>query len=106
VTGRILRTDAALNDLNEQAKFIQRDSPEAAIRFLAAAEATFHRLAAMPELGERQQFGLERLAGLRAWQVRGFDNHLIYYRPIEGGVEIIRVLHAARDVAAIFEDQG
>jgi toxin ParE1/3/4 len=105
MTGRILRTEAALRDLNEQAKFIQRDSPDAAIRFLRAAEEAFDRLAAMPELGERQEFGRERLAGLRAWQVRGFENYLIFYRPIQRGIEIVRVLHAARDIAAIFDDQ-
>jgi toxin ParE1/3/4 len=105
MTVRILRSDAALRDLDEQAKFIQRDSPDAAIRFLHAAEKTFGRLAAMPELGERQEFGREELAGLRVWQVRGFENYLIFYRPIEHGVEIVRVLHAARDIAAIFEDQ-
>ena len=105
MTARILRTESALCDLNEQAKFIQRDSPNAAIRFLHAAEETFKRLADMPELGERQEFGRAELAGLRAWQVRGFENYLIFYRPIEHGIEIVRVLHAARDIAAIFGDQ-
>ena len=62
-------------------------------------------LAAMPELGERQVFKRADLADLRAWQVRGFENYLIFYRPIEHGVEIVRVLHAARDIAAIFEDE-
>ena len=53
MTSRILRTEAALRDLNEQAKFIQRDSPDTAIRFLAAVEAAFQLLAGTPELGER-----------------------------------------------------
>jgi plasmid stabilization system protein ParE len=44
----IRRTDAALSDLDEQAKYIQRDSPQAAIRFFAAAEASFQLLAGMP----------------------------------------------------------
>jgi toxin ParE1/3/4 len=100
----IHRTDAAFSDLNEQAKYIQMDSPQAAIRFLAAAETTFQRLAAMPELGERQEFGRNELAGLRVWQVQGFENYLIFYRPAEGGIEVLRVLHAARDVAAVFDD--
>jgi toxin ParE1/3/4 len=105
MTPRILRTEAARRDLNEQAKFIQSDSPDTAIRFLRAAEETFDRLASMPELGERQEFGQKRLAGLRAWQVRGFENCLIFDRPIERGIEVVRVLHAARDIAAIFDDQ-
>ena len=102
----IHRTDSALSDLNEQAKYIQRDSPHAAIRFLAAAEASFQLLATMPELGERQEFRRAELAELRAWQVRGFENHLIFYRPIEHGIEVLRVLHAARDIAALFDDSA
>lgn len=40
------------------------------------------------------------------WQVRGFENYVIFYRPIEHGIEIVRVLHAARDIAAVFEEQA
>jgi toxin ParE1/3/4 len=104
MTAAIRRTKEAFSDLNEQATFIQRESPNAAIRFLAAAEATFQRLAAMPELGQRQEFGRKELDGLRVWQVQGFENYLIFYRPFERGIEVFRVLHAARDVAAIFDD--
>ena len=97
---------AADRDLDEHFLYIAKQNREAAGRFFQAAEATFTKLAAMPELGERQEFEREELAGLRVWQVRGFENYLIFYRPIEHGVEIVRVLHAARDIAAIFEDQA
>jgi toxin ParE1/3/4 len=85
------------------AKFIQRDSPEAAIRFLDAAEESFQFLASMPDLGERQEFHRKDLVDLRVWQVRGFENYLIFYRPMEAGIEVVRVLHAARDIAAAFD---
>jgi len=104
MTARIIRSEAAFRDLDEQAKFIQRDSPNAAIRFLAASEASFRLLADMPELGERQDFGRKEFAGLRAWPVRGFENYLVFYRPIESGIEVLRVLHAARDIAALFDE--
>ena len=106
MTRRILRSEPALRDLDEQAKFIQRDSPDVAIRFLAAAEQTFGQLASMPEIGQRQEFGRQELADLRVWQMRGFENYLIFYRSTELGIEIVRVLHAARDIAAIFEDHA
>jgi plasmid stabilization system protein ParE len=35
------RAETAFQDLDELAKYIQRDSPSAAIRFLEAAEKTF-----------------------------------------------------------------
>jgi plasmid stabilization system protein ParE len=32
--------------------------------------------------------------------VRGFDHHLIFYRPTRTGITVIRVLHASRDLRA------
>lgn len=104
MTPIVRRADAAWKDLDEQAKYIQRESPQAAIRFLAAAEATYQRLATMPELGQRQEFAKEDLADVRVWQVRGFENYLIFYRPIERGIEVLRVLHASRDVPGAFDE--
>jgi toxin ParE1/3/4 len=97
---------AADRDVDNHFRYIARHNCEAAVRFLQAADASYERLAAMPELGERQEFRNERLAGLRVWQIRGFENYLIFYRPVESGIEVVRVLHAARDIAAILEDQS
>ena len=33
--------------------------------------------------------------------VRDFEKHLVFYRPIVGGIELVRVLHSARDTSAI-----
>jgi toxin ParE1/3/4 len=92
--------------VDEHFLYLAKQSRDVGVRFLHAAESTFEQLAAMPELGQRQEFGGEQLAGLRAWQVRGFENYLIFYRPIERGIEVLRVLHAARDTAAILEDEA
>lgn len=32
-----------------------------------------------------------------------FPNHLIFYRPVEDGIEVLRVVHGAQDIEAIFE---
>jgi toxin ParE1/3/4 len=90
-------------DLDELAAWIQSDSPDAALRFLNQAEATFQALAEMPGLGGPYATQSRRLKGLRCFAVRGFPNHLIFYLPISGGVEIVRVLHGARDIAPILE---
>ena len=57
----------------------------------------------MPGMGEQRESTNPRLDGLRVWRIDGFPNHLIFYRPIEGGIEIIRVLHGARDIDAVLE---
>jgi toxin ParE1/3/4 len=39
------------------------------------------------------------------WRIPGFERYLIFYRPIPEGIEVIRVLHAARAIAAILEHE-
>jgi toxin ParE1/3/4 len=34
--------------------------------------------------------------------LRHFMNYLIFYRPIGGGIDVLRVLHGARDIDRIF----
>jgi plasmid stabilization system protein ParE len=55
----------AKRDLLELADFIAQDSLNAAARFLDAAEAAFHMLASMPEMGTRCQFQTPEAAGIR-----------------------------------------
>ena len=55
--------------------------------------------------GERRHSSNPLLAGLRIWRIDGFPNHLIFYRPIEGGIEIVRVLHGVRDIGAVLESE-
>ncbi len=48
---KFLPREAVVNDLDELAAYIQKNSPHAAIRFLEAAQETFGVLARTPELG-------------------------------------------------------
>ena len=102
---RILRTERALRDLDEQGTFIQQDSPQAAIRFLEAADAAFALLARTPHLGSLYQLPGPKFTGMRLWTIKGFEHYVVFYRPIERGVEIVRVLHGARDIPAILDEQ-
>ena len=99
---RLLLRKAADDDLDSLAAYIQQDSPQAAIRFLEAAQETFGALARTPELGGSFGSRNPRFSGMRIWQVKGFQHILIFYRPVQDGVEIIRVLHGARDFPALF----
>jgi toxin ParE1/3/4 len=99
----ILRRPRLLEALIENATFIGQDSPAAAERFLEAAEATFQQLEETPELGRLYETDNPRLAGVRVIRVRGFRNHLIFYRPCVEGVELLHLLHGARDLPAVLE---
>jgi toxin ParE1/3/4 len=95
---------AADADLDEQAAYLAGEaSLETALRFYDAAAATFEAIARMPGIGQRHETSNLRLAGLRAWRVEGFENHLVFYRLTEAGVEVVRVLHGARDLSRLFE---
>jgi toxin ParE1/3/4 len=38
--------------------------------------------------------------------VPGFEKHLVFYRVDEESVEVVRVVHGARDLALALEDAG
>jgi toxin ParE1/3/4 len=99
---RIIKSDLALNDLEEQAEYIRQDNPRAALRFLEAAEATFRQLASMPGIGERFETDNPLYQDLRGFPISKFSSRVVYYKPLADGVIIIRVLHGARDVDRIF----
>jgi toxin ParE1/3/4 len=106
MTGRVVKRPQAIHDLDEQAAFLQRDNVHVAIRFLEQADATCDILAAMPNMGTSYQTEDPRLVGLRFFRISGFEKHLIYYRPIERGIEVLRVLHGARDIPRVLGEDA
>jgi len=98
----------AIRDLADIAVYLAEESgsDELAFRFLDAAAASFEDLAAMPAMGAARTFRDPALADVRMWRVAGFQNHLIFYRQTERGIEVLRVLHAKRDIDALFGGRG
>jgi len=82
--------------------FGEQASVAVAEGYLAALERTGALLAKQPQCGTLCHSDTARLQGMRRFRVRGFENYLIFYLPRPNGVEIIRVLHGARDIAGIF----
>ena len=76
---------------------------ETALRFYDAAALTFETIARMPGIGERRGSPKSRLVDLRVWRMEGFGKHLIFYRATDDGVEIVRVLHGARDIDSVLD---
>jgi len=94
----VTKRAAARHDLVEHFLYLAENAGLAvAERFLSRAEASFADLARQPMLGAPVTLKHPDLAGMRKWQVRDFDNHLVFYEPRPGGVCIVRVLHAASD---------
>jgi toxin ParE1/3/4 len=83
----------AAADLDEIWFRIAQDSPERADRMLDRIHEVAHMtLAPHPEAGRaREELGL----GLRSFAVK---NYLLFYTVADGGIDIVRVLHGARDL--------
>jgi toxin ParE1/3/4 len=90
------------DELWEIWKFIAKDNPDAATRVVEAAYETFQSIADTPEIGRPRQFRNEALRGIRSWRVSGFRNHLIFYRRIPDGIQVVHVSQGARDFEALF----
>ncbi len=90
----ILITPAAENDLIDIWIYIARDSYAAADKVHQSAHQTFNTLAAMPEMGTRYRSKRKQLNCLRFFPINKYPSFVVYYRQIEGGIEIVRVLHA------------
>jgi toxin ParE1/3/4 len=98
MTPHLVVRPQAWTDLRDIALAIAEDSLEASDRFLQDAENAFARLAQMPELGSARRFRRKSLKGLRLWPLPRFPKYLILYYPRENGVEVVRVVHGARNV--------
>jgi toxin ParE1/3/4 len=56
----------------------------------------------MPGMGAMREFSNPAHKGIRSWPITDFENYLIFYRPIDDGIEVVPILHGARDIDQIF----
>lgn len=93
---RFVLTPAAKADLIDISDYIKYDSPTTARRVVAEIRKAMRHLAEMPGIGHiREDLADE---SLRFWPIYSY---LIVYRPETRPLQIIRVLHGARDVRRI-----
>ena len=96
---RVLVSERARVDLFELVEHIAGDQPSAAHRLLDEALDAFKRLAEYPEIG-RVRTSASFAGEVRWWVLPRFRMCIIVYRNESEAVEVLRVLHAARDVDA------
>jgi toxin ParE1/3/4 len=93
---RIVRTPEAAADLWEIALYIARDNEDAAYRLIDTIDEKLEMLAQHPGGGQARP---ELLDNLRSFPV---GRYIIFYRPINEGIEVLRVLHGARNLRKAF----
>ena len=103
MTRQIVIRPKASDDLDDQFAYIPKDNIDAALRFFDATRETISQLAKMPGIvSPVENFSL---AGLRKRAVKGFNKHLIFYHTQDDCIEVVRILHAARDLPAVFDSE-
>jgi toxin ParE1/3/4 len=82
----------AKSDLTSIHKHNARDNLAAANGLILEVKQKFRLLATQPQLGQhRPELG----DNLRSYTV---GNYVIYYRLVKNSIEVVRVIHAARDI--------
>jgi toxin ParE1/3/4 len=94
--GRIRRTPRAGRDLEEIWFFVAQDNPVAADRWLDTLEEKLSLVADNPLMGTARP---DIAPELRYYPV---GNYLLLYRIVSGGIEVVRVMHGARDLLNLF----
>ena len=99
----IVESLQAADDRITIAEYIARNtSVEMAHKFLHAVEAAYSDIADMPGIGSLRAYKNPRLSGLRMLPLRRFPNHLIFYLATDSSVDIVRVVHGARNLEDVF----
>ena len=95
---RVLKREAAKRDLIIQwVWYAETATIEVADRFLAATEATLALLATQPESGSPFFVHKTELQGMRRFPVSdGFEKVLLFYFPLQDGIDLVRVVHGRR----------
>ncbi|MEQ1612148.1 MAG: type II toxin-antitoxin system RelE/ParE family toxin [Hyphomicrobiaceae bacterium] len=96
---KIIRTPRAAEDLIEIYSYIGQHSTRSAESMLLALARQFELLAERPRIGRARP---DLRPELRSWPHRSY---VILYRTTETGVEIVRVVHGARDLTALLAEQ-
>lgn len=86
-------------DLDDIWLFIASDNLAAADRTIDELVGKFRTLAGEPGIGPTRD---ELAESLRSFPV---GSHVIFYRAIPNGIEVVRVLSGFRDIPAVFSDE-
>lgn len=100
---QVILTPQAREDITQIAAYIGQNNTQASMVFRHTLENIYDVLLALPQMGRVRNFGKPELEGLRMLPIPKFENHLIFYHATSKGLEIVRVLHGARDLPPLFE---
>lgn len=96
---RVTRRPLAEADILEIWDYIADDNPAAADRWVDRLDEKLRLLATQPMLGRARD---ELTVGIRSMPV---GRYVVFYVPLEDGIDVVRVLHGARDIDLAFGEE-
>lgn len=99
MTGIYLINVLATQDLKEIADYYTATSIEAGEKFFRQFDRRCEQLVNFPNMGRSYAEIRPDLRGLP------LDGYIVFYRVLDNGIEILRVINARRDLPSIFQDQ-
>jgi toxin ParE1/3/4 len=92
---KIRIAETAGDDLEDVWEYVAQDNPGAARKVIKEITGKFKLLRDHPQIGREENTLLDTL---RSFPI---SSYIVLYKPFENGVEILRILHAARDIERI-----
>jgi len=93
---RVLRRPRAMADVLDVWAHIAVDSTHQADAWVERLDEALNLLATQPRMGRERD---ELAIGIRSFPG---GRYLVYYLVVEGGIDVVRVLHASRDIESVF----
>lgn len=96
---QILFTPLATEDLREIWVYLaEKANNQTANKFLSEVRKKCEIVAEFPEIGRvRHEF----LVNLRSFP---FKNYILFYMPLDDGIEVLRIVHSSRDIKQVFDE--
>ncbi|MEM9927060.1 MAG: type II toxin-antitoxin system RelE/ParE family toxin [Cyanobacteria bacterium P01_D01_bin.50] len=91
-------SQGAAKDLEDIWSYIATNNTRAADNLFDKLREKFAQLAKFPQMGKRRE---DLAIYLRSFPV---GSYLIFYRIIDEGIEIVRIVHSSQDIEQIFKD--
>lgn len=96
---RLRYAATARADLSEIAEYIAKENPQAAGRVIASIRRTCRSIAERPGIGRNRP---DIAPGFYSFPV---GSYVVFYRVCSETVEVLSVLHGARDIERVFSEQ-
>jgi len=96
---QVTRRRLAETDILEIWDYIADDSLAAADRWVDHLDEQFRVRATQPMMGRARD---ELAPGVRSFP---FGRYVVFYVPLDDGIDVVRVLHGARDIDAVFNPE-